>query len=228
MEGAKGAYEETLEIWRALGEKGRVANALYNVAFTYAVPKTDLDKALSLLEASLALHRELGNRVEVAKAQWFMSDVAYHRGDHATALRHLNDCLPVFREIGDRFSLAWGLHNLGLIQKRMGEYPVARATLQEGLQLFAQARDLSGIAVLLDDLSSVALAEGDRERAARLAGGAEAIERSGGIDLATVINVREERSRQGPGDPGEDAIAGAWEQGRSMPLDDLIAYALAG
>jgi non-specific serine/threonine protein kinase len=108
----------------------------------------------------------------------------------------------------------------------MGDYAAAGATLREALRLFAQAHDLSGIAVLLDDLSSVALAEGDRDRAARLAGGAEAIERSRGIDLATVINVREERSRPVPQDSGPQ-VAQAWEQGRSMSVDELVAYALA-
>jgi predicted ATPase/class 3 adenylate cyclase len=226
MDGAQRAYAQNLDVWRALGDKPGIAGALYNLAFTYAVPQTDLDKARALLEESLALHQQLGNRMGVARVHWVMSDIAYHRNDYAEAMQHLDECLPVFREAGDNFSLAWGLHNLGMVHKRMGDYAAAGATLREALRLFAQAHDLSGIAVLLDDLSSVALAEGDRDRAARLAGGAEAIERSRGIDLATVINVREERSRPVPQDSGPQ-VAQAWEQGRSMSVDELVAYALA-
>ncbi|MDR7481682.1 MAG: hypothetical protein QN183_09980 [Armatimonadota bacterium] len=132
----------------------------------------------------------------------------------------------IFRDRDDRFSLGWAHHSLGLGASKTGDYAAARAAFDEAMGLFAEARDVSGIALLLLDFSGLALLEGEPERAARLAGGAAALQKSGGVDLAVIVDAT-----QGPWQIGgtldRQALAAAIEEGRAMPLDALIAYALS-
>lgn len=171
-----------------------------------------------LLDESLALYTQVGDEAGLARVHWALGSHAYGLSDYATARHHVEISLPIFREIDDRFSVGWALHLLGLIATKTGDFPFARAALREGLSLFAEAGDVSGIGLLLDDLSGLAVAEDDGERAARLAGGAAALQKQSGTDLAAVLNAMEGRSQ---------AITTAWNDGLTMPLDRLIEYALA-
>ena len=40
------AYDEALELWRAIGDKREIANALYNSSFKYAIAKTTRRRAI--------------------------------------------------------------------------------------------------------------------------------------------------------------------------------------
>ncbi len=226
FDAAQGFYESSLAIQRELGNTAGIANALYNLAFVFFVPQTDTGRAQSLLEESLALYQETGDRAGIAKAHWALSSLLQTTGDYPAALSHLNVSLPILRELDDRFSLGWALHLLGLITSKTGDYDITRAAWSEGLNLFAEARDVSGIALLLDDLSSLALTEGEPERAARLAGAAAALQASSGTDLAAVINRIEGRSRPGEKDVDKRVLAAAWEEGRGMSVEEIVAYAL--
>jgi tetratricopeptide (TPR) repeat protein len=226
MEGARRLYEESLALWRELGDKKHIANALYNLAFVFIVPRTEVDRGRSLIEQSLALYEELGDKSGIARTHWILANLAHYYKDYRAARAHLAVSLPIFRELESRFDLAWALHQVGLTEIRMGEQTAARVALNESLSLFEEAGDIPGIAVLLDDLSQLAVAEGDLERAARLAGKASALQASSGMDLATLINAAEGRSRPGETGTDQQALTAAWEEGRAMPTEEIVAYAL--
>lgn len=154
-----------------------------------------------------------------------MASVTYTAGDYPASFRHLAISIPIFRGQDDRFSLGWALHSLGLAASKTGDYPAARAAFDKAMGLFAEARDVSGIALLLLDFSGLALLEGEPERAARLAGGAAALQKSGGVDLASIVDATEGPWQVG-GKLDRQALAAAIEEGRAMPTDEMIAYAL--
>lgn len=223
---AERLYEESLAIQRQRGSTADIANALYNLAFVFVVPQADINRGRSLLEESLALYTEAGDRASIARAHWALASAYQSLNDYQTARVHLDVSLSILRGIDDRFSLGWSLHLLGLINLKTGDHPGARAAWSEALSLFAEARDVSGIALLLDDLSSLAVAEGMPERAARLAGAASALQTSSGTDLGKVLNAIEGRGRPGESGVDQEAIAAAWEEGRTMSVEAIVAYAL--
>jgi len=203
------------------------AAALYNLAFAFFIPKTDNARAQSLLEEGLALYQDAGDRPGIAKTHWALASLFYEAlNDFQDARTHLDISLPILRDLDDRFSLGWALHLHGLLNLKAGDHEAVRSALNEGLRLFAEARDVSGITLLLDDLSSLAVAEGLIERAARLAGGAAALQASSGADLAKVLNEMEGRVRPGESGVDQEAIAAAWEEGRTMSVEAIVAYAL--
>lgn len=154
-----------------------------------------------------------------------MASVTYTAGEYPASFRHLEVSIPIFRDLDDRFSLGWALHSLGLVASKTGDYPAARAALDEALGLFAEARDISGIALLLLDFSGLALLQGEPERAARLAGGAAALQKSGGVDLAAMVDATAGPWQVG-GNLNREALAAAIDEGRAMSADELVAYAL--
>ena len=91
--------------------------------------------------------------------------------------------------------------------------------------MFQADGDMSGMILLLIDLSAVALVEGQRPRALRLAAAAVTIAEKNGTHLAS-------QSWTSPPFPeipvpSEDAAEQAWSaEGTRMTLDDAVAYAL--
>ena len=73
------AYREAVELWRAIGDRAEIANALYNYAFTFAVsanPRQDPRLAdpdgegARVLDEALGLYRELGDLRGQANVLW--------------------------------------------------------------------------------------------------------------------------------------------------------------
>lgn len=160
------------------------------------------------------------------RMHWGLAFPYYSEANYVRAHEHLAVSIPILRDLRDTFSLAWALHLSGLIAIRTADRAAARTALGEALKLFSDARDLSGIVMVLDDFSALATAEGDPERAARLAGGAAALQQSSGADLATLAATADGRARPGAAELDQKALAAAWEEGRTMALDEIVAYAL--
>src|SRR4051794_15836053 len=81
----------------------------------------------------------------------------------------------------------------------------------------------------LPGLAGLATLEGDPKRALRLAGAAGALEENAGIWAFPPIQARQEywlTTARAAVD--ENTRSSAWNDGRSMTLDQVIAYALEG
>ncbi len=224
---AEAYYTEALDLHRQLGERAEIANALYNLSFAYQVPQKDLALARSLLEESLALYRELRDSAGMAKVSWALSSGALAEEDLDGALRYNREALAIFRELDDRFSIGWALHSHGIITMKLSDLKASRAALEEGIRLFAQAGDVSGVTVLLDDFSALAVAGGELERAACLSGAAAALQTTSGTDLAGLIATLYGQPRPEGSQLTEESIGRAWAKGQSMSIEQAVSYALA-
>ena len=93
---------------------------------------------------------------------------------------------------------------------------------------FYEAGDIAGVTLVLDDLAIVALADGDRERAARLWGAARHLQQATGTALADY--VRQTQDLFGVPTPSDvisgDELAALAADGAAMGFDELVAYAL--
>jgi predicted ATPase/class 3 adenylate cyclase len=225
FEVARKFYERTLEIYRALGDRAQQANALYNIGFTYSAPSVDHEQARVLIGEALSTFRELGDRSGEAKCLWGLSWSSWLQKDYDLARTYLLEAEAAFRELRDPFSLGWVLHTLALIAIEDGRFEDARSNLVEGLNLFGDARDLSGITLLLGDFAWLAERQGFRDRALRLWGAAIELASRTGTDLFGVgLEVVAASDIQAWKD--DEAAQPLLAEGKAMPLDDAIAYAL--
>ncbi|MEP7357065.1 MAG: tetratricopeptide repeat protein, partial [Anaerolineales bacterium] len=93
------------------------------------------DEARKLLEASLALRRELDDLHGVAVALNELADVAYHLGSYADASGLYAEALRLRRQIGDQHGVARSLGSAGELALDLGDYAQAQPFLREAAEL---------------------------------------------------------------------------------------------
>ena len=222
------AYGEALELWRGIGDKAEIANALYNSSFRWAISaEPDPDQVgYQMMSEAVNLYREIGDEHGAANAMWGMGNYLYFREIGDNGISHFQAAREIFVRTGDVTMHAWANHMLGSALLRLGPMDDAREPLRDALEAFHEAGDVSGIAIVLDDLASLAMGDGDTRRAARLFGAARALSSAGGVGLADFTESSFEESRPTPRamDPAELERYAA--EGRAMSLDDAVAYAL--
>jgi len=132
-----------------------------NGAGVLALRQGDYAAARSLLEESLAIRRDLGDRREIANSLGNLGMVATEQGDGVLARSLHQESLAIRRELGDRWGIAMSLQNLGEEARRQGDYELARCLLEEGLAIRRELGDQRGIAMSLLSLGVLAHDQGD-------------------------------------------------------------------
>jgi hypothetical protein len=119
----------------------------------------------------------------------------------------------------------WLLANLAFDQGRPGE---AAALRREALALCRELDDRYFVAPQLEDFGEAAAAEGDGERALRLAGAAAALRAAAGTPPTAPEQARLDRWLAPVAAAVSDAVrARSWAEGQTMTREDAVAYALA-
>jgi predicted ATPase/class 3 adenylate cyclase len=230
MHGAERNYSACLEVRRDLGDRKEIAEATYNLAFAFGMRtggEQDLERALGLIDESLALFRELGDEQGTAKALWGMGDMLYEADRIEEAEGPLVESLEVHRRLGNRFDEAWALFILGLARQKLGRSPEARADLRRSLELLAEAGDTSGVPLALGGLAAIAADEKEWQRAVRLAAAAQTLEEVGGGGLTGVNEQIEGWEELRRAHVDDETYRQWWDEGVRMSFGEAVAYALS-
>jgi predicted ATPase/DNA-binding XRE family transcriptional regulator len=162
---AQRAHEESLAIWRELGERNGIAGAAGSLGLALKA-RGALDAAIPHLEEALALWREAGQEARAAMLLNNLAAVAMDRGDFDGAEGYLVESLALKRRSGDRAGVAISLHNLADTARARGQYERAAVLIEESLAL-SRALDLKpAIAQSLHTAGLVALRRGELGRVA--------------------------------------------------------------
>jgi predicted ATPase/class 3 adenylate cyclase len=233
-------YRRALEIWRRLGDKREIANALYNDAYAdilpfmglagAELPKVTTETGTAKLQEALALYREVGDKAGEGNVLWGLGSYHYFARAGGEAERWYLESLALHRESGQRTMEAWSLHMLALVTMAGEDASRSLAYAQHALRHFRDGGDVAGITLVLDDLASIAVTQGDAHRAVRLHGGARHLQQTTGTNLAGYV---EETYKQYAAPSPRDAVTPEeYEryaaEGAAMSLDDLVAYAMEG
>jgi predicted ATPase/class 3 adenylate cyclase len=122
--------------------------------------------ALSYLERSLAIWRDLDDRDQQARELNSLGITHKHLGDLDAARSLLEDSAAISREVGSHMRLAAALTNLGQLESDAGNFDRATEVLQEALAIDREDGDMLGVAIDQQSLAGVALRAG-RAREAR-------------------------------------------------------------
>lgn len=220
-------YEESLAIWRELGDKRGIATVLGDLG-VLAFGQADFVAARALYDESLAIWRELKDKWGVALSVHNLGRVAFREGDLETARILLEESLDIWRELGDSQDIAVALTNLGFVALSRGDHAAARSLFEKGLTIQQELGDKRRIAYALEGSAFLAAAQGQLRRAAQLFGSAEALRETIGAPLPPVDRSDYVRMvgivRSGL---SEDALAEAWNAGRAITLEFGIKLALS-
>ncbi|MDZ7268772.1 MAG: tetratricopeptide repeat protein [candidate division KSB1 bacterium] len=141
-------------------EKKNLSTTLNNISQIYSA-RGDYATALSYLEESLKISREIGDRQGEGTTLGNIGNIYLARGDYATALDYLQQSLKIRREIGDRQGEGATLGNIGNIYRARGDYATALYYLQQSLKILRAIGDRQGEGTTLNNISQIYDAAGD-------------------------------------------------------------------
>jgi len=219
------SHEQSLALRRELGDEGPTHNlsSLGRVARI----EGDYDRATVLCEESLAFARQHGHRGSMVWALHDLGDVARDQGKYERASELYQEALAIAQETECTSGIASMQNRLAEVAQAQGDYGRAGALHRESLRVFRDLGQKRDAALCLEGLAWVAEAQRYARRAAVLYGAVAALREASGAqepppDRANYArSVDRVRARL-----GEVAFAEAWHEGHTMPLEQVIAYAL--
>jgi predicted ATPase/class 3 adenylate cyclase len=227
-------YDEALRLWREIGDKREIANALYNRAYADLIDAMEgrltdgPSGSAAHLDEALAIYRDLGDQGGEGNILWALGSINYFTANASVAESWYRRSLDLHRSAGNRSMEAWSMHMLGLSLVGQRRFEEARDIIHHALRHFHEAGDVSGVTLVLDDLAIVAIGLNDAERGGRLWGAARHLQDRTGTALADYV---EQNNRLFKVPTPRDALApdelerlGA--EGAAMSLDEIVAYAL--
>lgn len=223
---ATAIQEEALELWQEAGNPMGITWASVNLGWMVLTQGED-ERATILLQKSLALSREWRQFWGIPWSLAYLGWGAYQRGEHDRAVDLHEEALALFRQPNYRWGIAWMLVSLGCVLQARGDHLRAAASLRDGLVLAREIGARGHLAEALEGMAWLVAAQGQAARAARLGGAAEALRENLDAALHPVLHAGHEQAVRSMRDAlGEAALAGAWDVGRTLLLEEAITLAL--
>ena len=225
-ERAEALTDESLAAARHSDDAWSITRALNSLAVLVA-NRDDYERAEALWEGALALGRKLRDSERVRAVLLNMGYALTVRGDYERAEALLEEELALSRESKDPYANSMALLGLGIVETRRGEHGRAKTLLEEGLVLSRKLGSMVNVAEGLETLAEMAAALGDSPRAVRLWGAADALrEVTGSPWMPLERKLHEPHLIAARARMNEADWTKAWEEGRAMPQEDAITYAL--
>jgi len=235
-----GRYDEAVTLF----EKGSVVFQRLNDPFgLWRAPASlgnmlvqrgsDEQQTRSVLEAAIAAGRSLGHPGGVATSLRNLGQLALSQGELDRATDMLQQSLTEWAAVRSLRGRGSSLADLGLVCLARGDAQQAAIYFGESVQLCCQpedqrdlARSLEGVAAAVVSMADLMLAP-DLVSAARLLGSAAMVRDATGSPTIAIDRTIVERAVAGArASLDEHAFAGAWAEGRDLPLDEAVGIAL--
>ena len=219
--------EEGLALSRELGDTAYIAAALFDLGAAAAF-QNELERASALAEEAMTLQRELGDEVGLARSLLVLGLVALARYDYEQVMMLQEESLALAHKMEDDFAIILSLQHLAIASLYQGDYRRARALYKRGLELCRQQKTRHLTVAHLHVSAALAASQGRPQRSARLWAAAAALREAIGATLPPFKRrgwdpyIDTARAQM-----DEEAWEAAWAEGRAMPPEQAIEYALA-
>lgn len=221
------SLEESLAIYRELGFISGVIEALKQLGAlairegNFQLAHMRLDEGMAILQANSDILR---NSVTMS---YDLGDLAYYEGDYDLAKIFYESSLSWASQKCLPHSAAWANARLGYLYKRLGEYEKARLYYRDALQPNLKGNSMEGVCFILEGLASLAVSEGQCEKAVKLFSWSTSLREWRGEIRAPVEQVAVDRDLAEIHDRlSGTEFARLAEDGRAMTMDQAIALAL--
>ena len=223
----KAIVEESLQLYRQLNDKPGIAQSINNLG-SIAYSQADYETAEVFYTESLEIRREIGDSWGIANSLNNLGGVAFSSGDCERSLALHSESLELRRKLGDKRGISMSLNNMGEVAEQQKDYSRAAQLFAESLAIRKELGDRFFLVSSLHNLAEVACRRKQYERSARLFGASEALRDLIGTPLPHEKRQRFEQCIQEAKDAlGRADLKSSWNEGRIMPLDQAIEYALA-
>ncbi len=218
---------ESLRLGRTLRDDDVVAwSLIYLSILDWAGQRTA--EALSLVESGLALARALDNRQAMMGALNHLLVVRSSMGEIDDRVLEIGaEAQAISEAAGEQWVRAMLLDELGQVRWLRGETETAITLTQQALTHITALDDHTQLPIALDNLASMEAERGAALRAATLLGCAEGIREAVGAPVFEPYRAQHERTESLARESlGEAAFTAAIEHGRTMTIDEAVAYAV--
>ncbi|HEX2185650.1 MAG TPA: tetratricopeptide repeat protein, partial [Chloroflexota bacterium] len=223
---ARAAFEESLAIYRQLGDLPRVAGTLRDLGRA-AMELGDAPAARQLLDESLALERQLGNRHGVGMTLKTLGWLTGLQGDCAAARAFLIEGLELCREAGDDPYTTGCLAMLAGVACDDGDCTTAYERLEE-ITTFPLLQLRWTVPLVLGFFARLAATQGRHAVALRILGTAAVLREEFGVTESPAFRDYFARHALEPARRAmsETVVAAAWEEGHATTVEQAVEYAL--
>jgi non-specific serine/threonine protein kinase len=166
-EAGRAYYQESLTIYRHLGDQAGAGHALYGLA-TISFWQADYISARLLYEESLAILKAVGDSWGIGNCLYGLGLLAQRAGDSEASRSLLEQSVALLRQAGDRWGLTLPLDYLAWAVWLQGDAARARALYEERLSAYRALGSKFGMANTMSSLSVIAAVHGDYATATAL------------------------------------------------------------
>ena len=217
--------EQRLELGRARGDAPVIARSLVGLAHA-ASAEGDLERGRKFFGDAATVARDCGETLTLLMAVQNLGNIALSEGDLDAARLHYRQSLELSRALSDAHDEAGLLASLGWLALLEGDNDEAATLLGDSLRLTSSIGDAEGILICLYNLAVVAAQRGESFRAARLLGAADALREGIGFRAPDLTEQETLMRIARVLDKSDPTLVEAQSEGRALPLDEAIAYAL--
>ncbi|HEV2129858.1 MAG TPA: tetratricopeptide repeat protein, partial [Longimicrobiaceae bacterium] len=223
---AESLTEEGLSLSRQLEDARGIAGALTNLGILL-VKRGDLARAEVFLEEAAVRWRELGDKGYVAVALYHLATIAVERQEYTRAESLCQECLVLAQEAANPSAAVVPHVVLGDLARRRGDLRRALTHLREGLRLAREAGNVQYATNCLAYLAQAIGESGERERAARLFGAAEARFAALGTRVeGPAVKEYDSTLAAARAQPDNAAWERLFQEGAAMAFEEAITCAL--
>jgi len=217
---------EAVRVGRLVGDVVPVAFGLTALAAAHWVAG-EQDKAIVRADEAMVLARTMGLNFAELAAMDVKGIAQVFGGDLPAGVATGNATIALSEKLGEKAVRAYAMHFLAIAALRAGSLDETVRLARMGLEIRQELGDVTGIAHLAEVLAFAAGADRDHGRATMLLGGADGIWRAAsGKEYQPLLPDQEAAKVAARAALGEAVYREAYEAGRAMSREDVIAYAL--
>ncbi len=225
---ARANFEQSLSISRRLNDTQGIIRAMTGLA-RVALKQGDYPSVHDRAEEALAMARGMGDRSALAGPVHLLAAVTRMEGDYPRAREFYQESIELARSQGDERRVAQEIINLGSVEFLAENFDKAARYYVDGLKQAHALRNTYLLPVPLIGLGAITATRGKGARAATLLAAGEAlVQATGGVldpDDQPIFDQGVAMTRNAT---DEQTFTAAWAEGRAMPLEQAVEYALRG
>lgn len=218
---------EALEIHRTHDDRWGIARSTFMLGYA-EIESGAYATALPLFEETLRQMKVLGYPQYIGIAAWNLAWAARELGQTDLARSLYEEVLAISRTTGSVTLEAQALNSFGFLALHEGRREEALRLMQQALRIRRDVGDLQHTLLGLSDMATIHAAMGNHAVAARLVSSSQAIATQAALRLPDYERTQDEETLERVREAlGADAFAEACAVGATLPLDRVVAIALA-
>jgi tetratricopeptide (TPR) repeat protein len=225
---AEALYHQSVTLCREINERRGEAYGLSGLA-ELVMQRAQYAEAEPLLVESVALARVVGDPILLASSLTNLAIAVRVRGDAERAFQAFEEALTIARDAGNEWIISQILRDRGRAACHEGMVALAEESLVKSLRITQALGAEVQTAETLESFAELGLAKHAPERAARIWGATEHLREEADAPIPLYLQAEYQTAvATARAALGDDAFDRAWNEGRAMPLEEVVRYALGG